>query len=277
MFCVGFVLAVGVAVDAGEQLFVFRHSVALGAVLPLVIMGTGEDGEELGVMFAEIALFTAGMAEQAVLRIPRVSADALVLFIHLLLVVLVAAQAGDSLAVFRLVMADGALIPGAFVLAGVDREKLRVVRGEIAGIAVRVTGEAIAAVVNIAADALVLFIHLLLVMLVTAQAGELFSVVEIVVAGGAVIPFAFVLAGENRKKQGIVIRHESRFPAIHLMTLLAIGAEAESEVVGLAGFEKILLMAGLAGAGGDGKIHCRRGGVAALAVEQDVPALHGKR
>jgi len=239
MLCVGFILAMGVAIDAGEQLFVFRHSVAFGAVLPLVVMGTGEDGEEQGVMIAELSFFTAGMTEQAVLRIPCVSADAPVLFIHFLLVMLVAAQAGDSLAVFRLVVADGA-------------------------------------VVDIAGDALVLFIHLLLVVLMAAQAGELFSVVEIGVARGAVIPFTFVLAGEDRKKQGIVIRQKSRFPAIHLMALLAIGAEAEGEVVGLAGFEKILLMAALAGAGGDGKIHCRRGGVAALAVEQDVPALHGK-
>jgi len=63
---------------------------------------------------------------------------------------------------------------------------------------------------------------------------------------------------------------------IHLMALLALRGEAKCNVVWCLGVEILLLVAGLAGGAGKGKIILRHALMAALAIHKKMPAHQGE-
>ncbi len=146
---IGLCLSVRVTIDAGEFLAIAGHGVALGTVLPLVVMCAGVNREKLRVVIRELAALAGGVAGQAVGAVEDIAGHALVKGIGFVPGVRVAIYTGEQLFVRGHGVAFGTVLPLVVVRTGEDGEKLGVVVFELPLLTAGMALQAIGAVENV--------------------------------------------------------------------------------------------------------------------------------
>ena len=144
------------ALDTGKDLAVVRIDVTGSALVPFVLMRSGEDGEELRIVFAEFALLSGRVTLIAIHAVEAVTRNALVFGIHAGLIVLMAFNAGEDFPVVRIDVTGPALVPFVFMLARKNGEKLGVVFAEFGFLSGRMALVAVQTVEAVSRDPLML-------------------------------------------------------------------------------------------------------------------------
>lgn len=125
-----------------------------------MIVGTGKDGEEERIMVLEFPFLACWVAEKTFAVLIRVARDALVYGIHLGPAVFVALQAGEILAIARIWMAGETIVPCAGVLSGENGKEQIVMVFEILLFTGGMAAKTVDALIRIAGNILMLFVHL---------------------------------------------------------------------------------------------------------------------
>lgn len=155
---------------------------------PLSFVRTREYRKELNVVAGELTLLTVWMTKIAVFAVVSIPAHVSMRSIHGRLVVLMTGQAIYMLPDRRNSMAGSTGIPLILVATRKNRKVNRVVSDEVPFLPGRMTEITVAAVVSVAGDTVVGFIHLRSGMIMTNQTSKSLKAVGVSMAGGAVVP-----------------------------------------------------------------------------------------
>lgn len=158
------------------------------AFAPLASMSTSEDRKELSIVSGKLPFETGRVTEIAIFAVVSIPAHVSMRSIHGRLVVLMTGQAIYMLPDRRNSMAGSTGIPLILVATRKNRKVNRVVSDEAPLLPGRMTEITVAAVVSVAGDTVVGFIHLRSGMIMTNQTSKSLKAVGVSMAGGAVVP-----------------------------------------------------------------------------------------
>ncbi|MFQ6114788.1 MAG: hypothetical protein ACE5NG_12030 [bacterium] len=120
MFIVHFVLIVLVAIKTGEQFSVIWIKMACSAIIPFVVMWSGENWEELTIMLYKVPFFTLWMAKITLRTVEGITLNPRMLNVHFTLAVLMTVQTGKVFTVRWIWMTGEAFLPLSGVYACED-------------------------------------------------------------------------------------------------------------------------------------------------------------
>ena len=177
--------------QAGEDGFIGRVGVAVGAIDPLSGVGAGIDGEEGAVVLDIIFNDTGGVASETDRALIAIAWHTEVDTVDGGL--LVATEAAEDGFVGRVGVAGGAFGPLPGVSAGVDGEESGIVFEIVPDHTLRMAGQTDGTFVTVACHARMDGVNRRL--LVADQAGELGAIVGVEMAGDAIVPGSGVSTG----------------------------------------------------------------------------------